>query len=91
MYKKHENNMRAGVSADRLYGCGRIKALGRLPWQLQCLDWGAHHLLKNRRTMPPPSLTTLAPLTDLELRPTAPLSTTLLDPDLMNDVGEEAT
>jgi hypothetical protein len=40
--------------------------------------------------MTPPTLTTLPALTDLELRATAPLGTTLLDPDRLPEEGGKA-
>jgi type IV secretory pathway TraG/TraD family ATPase VirD4 len=61
------------------------------PLELKRIDWRAHCLLTQRWTMPPPKLRILPPLSDLQLREVAPLNTTLVDPDRLQDEPEEAS
>jgi type IV secretion system protein VirD4 len=60
------------------------------PLQLTRMDWQHHRFLTQRRTMPPPTLTVLPPLSDLELREAASLGTTLVDPDRLQNEPEKA-
>jgi type IV secretory pathway TraG/TraD family ATPase VirD4 len=58
------------------------------PLKLRRLDWQEHPLLAKRRTLPPPPVDRLPPLTDLDLREPAALSAEeiqLVNPDDLVD------
>jgi type IV secretion system protein VirD4 len=55
------------------------------PMRLTRMDWRQHSQLVQRRDIPPPRLTALPPLTELQLRNTDPLiDDDLVDPDKIN-------